>query len=559
MIKGQMSIFDILDNDVLFGKNDETTVMKNYLSREDKIITLAKKKKEQERQFKKNSFMEIFNFNVYNKKAEKEKYEYILAHVRNYLIRPLFEQEMDCENAVKLYSSLGLAPENISLVQSGSSPDTILKSFFRKKGNYKGGICLHWEKDVYIPFGEKCRLAKSRHLRSWTLRPEYNYHLCADAGMFLDSVVLFTTLRKTILSLIAGLSEKECIENPIYNYIISAVDKNLSKYEAEDEYMVMEDAYGYQFVREYLKGYKHCHVVSKEEFGTMGFFRKTHVLKLKDFSLLFFIMEDIPDDFVMHLAQYDAFYMAETIPVKHCIHIFELLFEEYMQDKTEHEYENSLKKDYALSFQTKKNISGKILAAMEKSSFNDWFGYVEFDKDIDLSLMDELEKEWKAIASFLKLKETKDVMLRFRKLGQHKASGLFYSLYNCICVDIRNPSSMIHEYMHMLDYNNGKASRKASFSKTSNRYAKILKDKVASSKELKAVLKGKYDLSYYLTATEIFARCGEIYVTRCLGINNSLAEPENTFAYPEDEELIKFIKEYYDSFLDLDSDKICLR
>ena len=50
---------------------------------------------------------------------------------------------------------------------------------------------------------------------------------------------------------------------------------------------------------------------------------------------------------------------------------------------------------------------------------------------------------------------------------------------------------------------------------------------------------------------KVFARCAEMYLTRCLGIDNSLCRPDAStgFAYPDDPELKMCIKKYFDMFM----------
>ena len=47
---------------------------------------------------------------------------------------------------------------------------------------------------------------------------------------------------------------------------------------------------------------------------------------------------------------------------------------------------------------------------------------------------------------------TKGNSIRFRKLGNHKAIGLYYPLIQCLCVDLRNTTSFIHELGHLIDH-----------------------------------------------------------------------------------------------------------
>ena len=214
--------------------------------------------------------------------------------------------------------------------------------------------------------------------------------------------------------------------------------------------------------------------------------------------------------------------------------------------------ERVLSGDYARSFQTKKNIPGKCVSAMARSGFNRYFGYVEFDEECDLSLMEELFREYDAFTKELSINSFPEVSLRFRKLGNHKATGLYYYTLKCLCVDVRYPGAFVHEVGHAIDYHLDHISDKFAFSKVAERYESLLKEYVAKGKKEEiAVLKGKtkYNLQYYLMPTEIFARCFEMYVVRIRKIDNSLCKPESGFAYPEDEKLMYLITSFFDEIL----------
>ena len=221
------------------------------------------------------------------------------------------------------------------------------------------------------------------------------------------------------------------------------------------------------------------------------------------------------------------------------VSVMDYLFSGYIDEKNQ-EKVRKINRDHAASWMTKKNISDKVLHAMETTGFNDYFGYVEFDNEVDLSKVGEIAREWNAIAEFMHFAKREDVQLRFRKLAHHHAAGLYYPHCQCICVDVRNPSSMAHEYLHMLDDVGGNISRTDAFYEVRRLYKKASKEILNKQK---VRLKGKYDESYYFSATEIFARCGEIYLTRILHIQNSLVMPDASqdFAYPDDESLLEAI------------------
>lgn len=213
-------------------------------------------------------------------------------------------------------------------------------------------------------------------------------------------------------------------------------------------------------------------------------------------------------------------------------------------------------KSVARAFQTKKNIPGHILKEMQESEFNKAFGYVEIDEDCDLDKVRALAGEFSALKeNILPGFDSSGVSLRFRKLGKHKALGLYYPMLGCLCVDIRSPSSFIHEYGHCIDYMQGSRhalSDMSDFYPVYTLYRKALIAKLKRDPEKTKALsntKSKYNLKYYLLHTESFARCFELYVVSCLKLETSLCKQDGEmgFAYPEDEELLKCIKQYFDA------------
>lgn len=228
-------------------------------------------------------------------------------------------------------------------------------------------------------------------------------------------------------------------------------------------------------------------------------------------------------------------------------YIFILLEREY-ENEIVRKYEKNNSSTYALSYQEKKNIPIKVRKAMQHSRFLNYFGYVEIDEECDLDRVNSLYDEWEPLAEMLLKQKYDNVSLRFRKLGNHKAAGLYYPMHECICVDIRYPDSFVHEVFHMIDYQSGCLSRQYDFDNVIRHYKRAF-EKCIKEGDIK--LSGKYDKSYYFVPTEIFARCGEIYLTRILGIYNSLVNPDEDqeYAYPHDDTLERAIKSYYEKLI----------
>lgn len=233
---------------------------------------------------------------------------------------------------------------------------------------------------------------------------------------------------------------------------------------------------------------------------------------------------------------------------------FRVMYEEYQKSQRSREFFRNMSKEHAHVYETKKGIPNKVVKEMEESGFNDFFGYVEFDEECDLLKIREIELEFRALQTIFHQGKHDEVSLRFRRLGNYKALGLYFPVLKCLCVDVRSPSSMTHEYFHMLDYEYGEMSRKASFQEVYELCKQSMEKHVEAlpeDSEMKKAWYGKtkYNRNYYLEPTEVFARCGEIYITRILGVTNSLCEPELGFAYPDNEVLNEKIGQFYGAFL----------
>ena len=209
--------------------------------------------------------------------------------------------------------------------------------------------------------------------------------------------------------------------------------------------------------------------------------------------------------------------------------------------------------EHAKSFQTKKNIPQKVQDFMNVSVLKNFFTFVEYDEDTDLAKAAVVEEQ---ILEFVTryFSEQHDLLkavkLRFRRLGNHKAAGLYYPTFETICIDIRYPNSFIHEFGHCLDYHYDELSNclnSKDFRSIYSRYEYLLRKKL-SDEQLK--LTGKYDLNYFLKETEVFARCFELFFAYCVGLDNSLlktkAEYEAAMEYhPENKDFMEMVSDYF--------------
>ena len=227
---------------------------------------------------------------------------------------------------------------------------------------------------------------------------------------------------------------------------------------------------------------------------------------------------------------------------------FMIFAEDYAEESAVFRFE---KQNYAKSYETKRNLPKKITAAMNSSLFHAVFSYVEYDEAVDLVNVRKIENEFISLNKAVFQKRLmKGYSLRFRRLGCHKASGMYYPTKKCMCVDIGHPDAFVHEFFHMLDYAAGTASKKTDFWDIYQKYISAFIAGI-SLEELEELKKstGRKNYQYYKRKTEVFARCGEIYVSRILGIKTSLVGKTDTFEYPENKELDAMIQKYFSAFL----------
>lgn len=211
---------------------------------------------------------------------------------------------------------------------------------------------------------------------------------------------------------------------------------------------------------------------------------------------------------------------------------------------------------HAKSWQTKKNINKATLDAMENSSLKQDFKDLELDNDVDIDKFRQLEPEIKETINFLPQSTNNEKpILRFRKLGNHHATGLFVPFNNTLAVDFRSyeskseyrPSgvgieSFIHEYGHFLDYNanSSELSKDGQTRQYANRFRHILsmqddfkeilhqtqheiQNRVANGLKMSS-----HFVNYYTTPTEVYARAFEVYSSE-VGLQNSLLKDKSEY------------------------------
>ncbi|WP_243187939.1 LPD1 domain-containing protein [Enterococcus cecorum] len=198
------------------------------------------------------------------------------------------------------------------------------------------------------------------------------------------------------------------------------------------------------------------------------------------------------------------------------------------------EYAKRIQQDLkAEVYETKKHIKVSTQKVMDSTPLLKHFKYVEIDNEVDLNKYQKFEKELNTLLPHLPQAESQ-AELRLRKLGRHKALGLFVPDFNTIVVDFRSSKdthvvggvgiqSFIHEYGHYLDFNfdEGNLSLSSAFQPIVKEYQKELNKETYKEFFDMQGKDGKYDLDYYTIPTEVFARAFELY-THEIGLRSNL-------------------------------------
>lgn len=556
--------------------------LSGYLQRAKQILSLAREKKRQPaRQPDISDFFKIFKGNIKEKREDSLWYlsKYLLQEVGKKIVRPQLLDLADIIRKDPSEASYGQVLEGLrKLLQEDD-----LELDFRLTELERSVLCSFTKMDVrevvgismISKGGDRTCLTlngvippkKRDRTRIWKDKKKRT----VDSGEAkatdysgLAEGVLFRTLDRMFQARCAGLSKEEKDEDIVYRCMWERARRRMTTYMSADGTLIIAESAADREFLELLKGNGLGYMIIPTSGGTdeMKLFRCYHLAELAPF------LPGLPRFWYSYASRDSEVSMYHRLLQDTYTELFCLLYEDCKYTAEKERFRNE-EKHTARVFQTKKNIPEKCIKVMEASVLNDTFGYVELDEECDLKLFKEIEKEFTALRTMCFGTEVsyKDVAIRFRKLGRHRAAGLYFPTLRCLCVDIHSPSSLCHEYLHMVDYESGELSEKYSFIDIRERYEELLRESMKRMPEgdaTKKCLMGKsqYNLNYYLQPTEVFARCGEMYFNCIHQIHNSLLVPKYGFAYPkEDEALMKIIDTYYTklfpvaSKLDLKGDK----
>lgn len=183
-------------------------------------------------------------------------------------------------------------------------------------------------------------------------------------------------------------------------------------------------------------------------------------------------------------------------------------------------------------------------------------------KEFDYNLFRKVEEDFEEICNKLPHASAQPE-LKFRKLGKHKATGLYAPFLNILAVDVRNTESFIHEYGHYLDYkhgakesyslrddfehiitsysNNFKITYQKKEDELLTRLMKASRESASGtsivslvekrlSAELELLKKSNKMFDYFTTPTEIFARGFELWVFETITSKSSLLKSREEYS-----------------------------
>lgn len=195
---------------------------------------------------------------------------------------------------------------------------------------------------------------------------------------------------------------------------------------------------------------------------------------------------------------------------------------------------------HAKTYQTKKNINKETQIRMSELEhrWKDYYSGVEIDNGVDLNELSKVESDMERILKILPHTDNRTLpIMRFRKIHQHKALGVFFPVNNTLAIDYRDGlQSFIHEYGHYLDFNWSELGTLS----LGRKFEPIL---VSASKNLEHIyasgevvaFKGKLD--YFETPSEVFARAFEIYCSR-KGLDTTFIKDPDSYVH--DKTLVKY-------------------
>ncbi|QST02765.1 hypothetical protein IMZ31_19640 (plasmid) [Pontibacillus sp. ALD_SL1] len=209
---------------------------------------------------------------------------------------------------------------------------------------------------------------------------------------------------------------------------------------------------------------------------------------------------------------------------------------------------------HARANETKKNRTKQTEKRMEETPLLSHFLFVEYDDDVKEEQLDRFEEAADLFIKTFSWPVPEGITFRIKKLGRHRAEGIWFPWNDNLVVDVNHTHSFVHEFAHMLDYRSGTSfplSEHPSFEAIKNQYQAMVEESIEAlpkDDERRKRWNGttKYNRNYYLQPTEIFARSFELYYGD-KGISSEiLPEQLDEIYYPNDALFKTRVENYFE-------------
>lgn len=188
----------------------------------------------------------------------------------------------------------------------------------------------------------------------------------------------------------------------------------------------------------------------------------------------------------------------------------------------------------AKTFERKKQCSRRVLLLEISSPLNNFFtGGVEYDGRLHWGRLETFIEDFDLFIDSLHVSPAwgEGVELKFRRLGHHRADGLYYPDQAILVLDLKSSRSFAHEFAHLVDYRASHGRQKPngagafSSSDAFRPFHELLVTQMDRRGKDDARLKGKsgrLSWSYFTSPAECFARAFEQFVSELLPAPSSL-------------------------------------
>jgi hypothetical protein len=190
----------------------------------------------------------------------------------------------------------------------------------------------------------------------------------------------------------------------------------------------------------------------------------------------------------------------------------------------------------AKAFERKRRRSRRILDLESRSPLKTFFtAGVEYDERTDLVGLASFLADFRAFVESLHVDPSwgRGVEIKFRRLGRHRADGLYYPEQGVLVVDVKSAKSFAHEFGHLMDYRSSAGggtdgphaalSRRDGFEPLRRLLVARLEALGPGDPRLGRGPRSRLSYLYFASPTECFARAFEQYAAETMPWPTSLA------------------------------------